>query len=124
MGPQPQGTSLDGLGPSHASLGRHGAPGEEPPAVGGSSRLDQGKNGVAIRLQEGLEPAPLVPQPQLVGQELGSRLTVAQLGPGHSQEARRNQAGLVPGTSVQSNRNANIGSHLEQENHESYCFEN
>jgi hypothetical protein len=66
------------------------------------------------RQQECFGPALL--RPQLAGQELGSRLPLSQLGPGHCQEAQGNQAGLVLGTSVQSSHNAIIETHLDYEN--------
>ncbi len=67
--------------------------------------------------QEGLEPAPLMPESQLAEQELRPRVPASQLTPGHYWDLRETTIGLVNGrSSGQCNHNATIGTHLEHEN--------
>jgi hypothetical protein len=87
MWPRPQGTSMSSPGPKPVSLGGRRGPGEEQPVAGISSRLHQGRDDMTAWQQGGLKLPPLMPQPQLAGQELGPRLPLSQLGPGHHQEA-------------------------------------
>jgi hypothetical protein len=69
-------------GPKPVPRGERRGPSEEHHATGGNSYPDGGRDGMIARQQRGLKTTPLVPEPQVAGQELGPRVPRPQLDQG------------------------------------------